>query len=89
MDLAKRIRRVKYGLDTPSEFVLAAIDKACLSAFGKCKWLSVRAAASRLSKKYRTKDCYQIKDARLPLLDGEDEVGFFAGVFSDTFTRFV
>ncbi len=89
MGLAKRIKRVKYGLDTPSEFVLAAIDKACLSVFGKYRGLSAHAAVSRLRKKYRTKDCYQIKDARLPLLEGEDEVGFFVGVFSDTFTSYV
>ena len=88
MDLAKRIRRVKYGLDTPGEFALAAIDKACLSAFGKCKWLSVRAAASRLRKKYRTRDCYQIKDARLPLLDEGNESLFFTLIFEDTFASY-
>lgn len=83
------IKEIKTCFDTPKEFFLTLIDKACLSLTGKLPGFSARAHVARLVKKYKTNDGYAIKDIHFPLLGQDEESGFFVGVFEDTFTSYV
>ena len=87
--LSTRLKRVKYGLDTPKEFLLTVIDKVYLTITGKLPLLSANEHTKRLLKKYKVDNGYIIKDMRFPALDRDEEMGFFIGVFDDSFTSYV
>jgi len=81
--LAKKILRVRYGIDTGYEFSLAVLGKLSRIFNNRTNYY-INAHVRRLAKKFIRDGFYQIKDVKFPLLDREHEIGLFGGVIDDT-----
>ena len=86
--LTRKFSRVRYGQDTFGEFVLFFVDQTCRVILRKNPHFYSRRKVKKFSPLIKS-DCYQIKDARIPLLDEENQNVFFAYVFEDTFYSYL
>ena len=86
--LKRKIKRVQYGRDTLSEFFLFFIDQSSRVLFKKNPHFYSRRKVKQFSELIKD-DAYYIKDAKLPVLDDENQNVFFAYVFEDTFYSYL
>ena len=86
--LARRWKRVREGQDTMADFFLFFVDQSSRVLFGKNPHFYSRRKVRQFREVIRD-DGYQIKDAKLPLLDKENENLLFGYVFEDTFFSYL
>ena len=81
-----RIDFMRYGIDTPKEFILSYADRFCEKLAGKRLCMYLRAHR----KKFINGDFYLLKDVRLPLIhNNRQEEFFFRYIFLDTFYSYM
>jgi FkbM family methyltransferase len=73
------------GVYTPWEFMLSYVDRVAANCMRRDPCLYPRAKSKRLKKEYLRDGVYVFKDARLPLLDTKNELGFFSSIVDDIF----
>ena len=86
--LHRKFCRVRRGHDSFTDFLLFFTDQATRVIFNR----NPHFYSKRKVRKYSSlihEDGYHIKDARLPLLDEENQNVFFAYVFEDTFYSYL
>lgn len=83
--------RMSVGISTPFEFFLHAIGEAC--GLAGIQYIRQNLANSvllkRRKKMYLTRDCYALKEVKIPLLAVRDEKNFLVSVLEDTFYSYL
>lgn len=86
--LARRWKRVHAGRDTVTDFFLFFVDQSSRVLLGKNPHFYSRRKVRQFADLIE-QDGYRIKDAKLPLLDRENENLLFGYVFEDTFYSYL
>lgn len=85
----ERLRRLRYGIDTPYEFFLAIVNSALRGLTGKEFRLSENHSEQRRFKDFYQNDHYQIGAIKFPLMDKINEGTLKYGVYLDTFGSYI
>lgn len=89
----ERLRRLRYGIDTPYEFFLAIVNSALRGLTGKEFRLSENHSEQRrfnsIMNSIKRDFGYQMKDIKFPKLDTRSEQGLIKGVYYDTFGSYM
>ncbi len=83
--MKNRISFLRYGIDTPKEFILSYIDRLIEKLTGKRPGLFMRERRRR----FQEGNTYRFKEIKFPLLDRKDEEGFFRFTYLDTFCSYM
>ena len=86
--LSRKYSRVRSGRDSFTDLALFFTDQATRVIFNRNPQFYGKRKAHQFSS-LKHEDGYHIKDARLPLLDPENECLFFGYVFEDTFYSYL
>ncbi len=74
--IKQRILQLRYGLTTPYEFFLAAVNSVARSVTGKDFELSENHMIKRRKEYFAREDGYHLGDAKIPFLDEQHEKSF-------------
>ena len=85
----QRCKRVYFDIDTCREFFLRYMDSIAGKFLGKTTRFYGKAHARRMSAIFTQGDVYQIRDAKLPALTGEDAILFWEFIFEGSFGSYV
>ncbi|MBQ7593982.1 MAG: FkbM family methyltransferase [Synergistaceae bacterium] len=88
--IIRAYRVMHAGLSTPLEFASIFIDRGLKKMFSCNPRFTSRLEARRVFNEFKvagnvTNEFYRLKDAKFPLLESDNKVGFFSGILQDTF----
>ena len=86
--LKRKMQQVRYGKDTPAEFVFFFVDQVLRVILNKNPNFYAKSKIKSF-KNFIKDDAYHIKDVKLPLLDEEYQNSFVSWVFDDTFYSYL
>ena len=83
--IRERVFKLRYGITTPYEFFLAAVNSALRAVTGKEFRLSENHEEQRKARAFFKDGYYQIGEFKFPLMDKYNEQGLRYGIYWDTF----
>ena len=87
--VTNRLRKLRYGIDTPYEFFLAAVNSLARAVTGKEFYLSENHVEQRRRRELIKDGYYQIGQIKFPLLDSFNEMMLRNGIYWDTFCSYL
>ena len=87
--IRERVFKLRYGITTPYEFFLAAVNSALRAVTGKEFRLSENHEEQRKTRAFFKDGYYQIGEFKFPLMDKTNENGLRNGVYWDTFCSYL
>ena len=87
--VTNRLRRLRYGIDTPYEFFLAAVNSLARAVTGKEFNLSENHVEQRRRRELIKDGYYQIGQIKFPLMDSLNEMLLRDSIYWDTFCSYL